>query len=249
MKQAAWFLAISIGLTVLLYVIPYGHQIGYPLMLVSTLVHELGHGIAGVMVGGDFQSFEMWSNGSGVAHVVGYDGRFARAFVSAGGLCGPAVAAALGFAMARGEKRSRWMLGVLGVLLVLADIVIVRSLFGWFFVAIFAALLLAVSLRASAWASQLTLLFLSVQLALSVFSRGDYLFTDTAHTGAGTFPSDVANMSSALFLPYWFWGALCGGFSVLTLLAGAWLFLRSSRVTAGVAVDGHSLTPSVPRRH
>lgn len=116
---------------------------------------------------------------------------------------------------------------VLGVALLVADVWIVRNVFGWFFVTLFAAALLAVSLRASAWASQLTLLFLSVQLALSVFSRGDYLFKATANTAGGTFPSDVANMSSALFLPYWFWGAVCGAFSVLTLAVGAWLFLRS----------------------
>lgn len=244
-NRAGLFLLVSIAVTVLLYVVPYGHQIGYPLMLVSTLVHELGHGIAGVMVGGDFQSFEMWSNGSGVAHIVGYDGRFARAFVSAGGLCGPAVAAALGFTMARGEKRSRWMLAILGVLLLFADVWIVRSVFGWFFVTLFGATLLMVSLRASSWASQLTLLFLSVQLALSVFSRGDYLFTDTAKTGAGTFPSDVANMSSALFLPYWFWGALCGAFSILTLAVGAWLFLRSNSAKTA----GHSVSPVAPRAH
>jgi len=226
-NRAGLFLLLSIALTVLLYLVPYGHTIGYPLMLVSTLVHELGHGFAGAMIGADFQSFEMWSNGSGVAHVAGYDGRFARAFVSAGGLCGPAVAAALGFAMARGPRRSKAMLAALGIALLIADVWIVRSVFGWFFVTLFAATLLAVSLRASASASQLTLLFLSVQLALSVFSRGDYLFTATANTGGGTFPSDVANMSSALFLPYWFWGAVCGSFSVLTLAAGAWLFLRA----------------------
>jgi membrane-associated phospholipid phosphatase len=67
--------------------------------------------------------------------------------------------------------------------------------------------------------------FLAVQLALSVFSRGDYLFTDVARTGEGTFPSDVANMSSALFLPYWFWGALCGAFSVAVLALGLRAYL------------------------
>lgn len=196
-------------------------------MLVSTLIHELGHGVAGVLVGGDFQSFEMWSNGSGVAHIAGYSGPFARAFVSAGGLCGPAVAAAVGFAMSRGPKRARWTLAVLGGLLLFADVWIVRSLFGWFFVTAFAAIIVAIAWKASAWASQLTLLFLSVQLSLSVFSRGDYLFTATARTGAGNFPSDVANMSSALFLPYWFWGALCGAFSIVVLAVGAWIFLRN----------------------
>jgi hypothetical protein len=226
-SRSGLVLIVSIAVTVLLYVVPYGHVIAYPLMLISTLVHELGHGIAGVMVGGNFQSFEMWSNGAGLAHVVGYDGRFARAFVSAGGLCGPAVAAAVGFVMARGPRRSKWMLGTLGVLLVIADVWIVRSLFGWLFVTLFAAMLLAIAFKASAHFAQMALMFLSVQLSLSVFSRGDYLFTSVANTGAGTFPSDVANMSDALFLPYWFWGAVCGAFSVLVLAVGGWLFLRA----------------------
>ncbi len=224
--RAEIFLAVSIGLTVLLWAVPYGRTIGYPLLLVSTLVHELGHGIAGVLVGGRFESFEMFWNGSGLAHVRGYDGRLARAIVSAGGLVGPAVAAAGGFALARGPRRARGMLAVLGALLLLADLLVVRSVFGWIFVTLFAVALLAVATRASAWASQLVLLFLSVQLALSVFSRGDYLFTDRAHTGGGVFPSDVANMADALFLPYWFWGAVCGAFSIAVLAIGAWLFLR-----------------------
>lgn len=236
--RADLFLLVSIALTVVLWAVPYGRYVGYPLMLLSTLVHELGHGIAGVMVGGSFQSFEMWSNGSGLAHVVGYDGRFARAIVSAGGLVGPACAAAVGFAMARGERRARGMLLVLGVLLLIADVWIVRSIFGWLFVTAFALSLLWVGTRAGGWASQLTLLFLSVQLALSVFSRGDYLFTDKANTGGGVFPSDVANMSSALFLPYWFWGALCGGFSILVLVVGAWSFLREGRGDRAVSHDG-----------
>jgi membrane-associated phospholipid phosphatase len=73
------------------------------------------------------------------------------------------------------------------------------------------------------------LVFLAVQLSLSVFSRGDYLFSEVARTGSGDFPSDVANMADALFLPYWFWGATCGAFSVAVLVVGLWAFLRSAR--------------------
>ena len=76
-----------------------------------------------------------------------------------------------------------------------------------------------------------TVMFVSVQLALSVFSRGDYLFTPNA----GPFPSDVANMATSLFLPYWFWGLVCGGFSLAVLAAGGWFFLRGARNVLGDA--------------
>ena len=70
------------------------------------------------------------------------------------------------------------------------------------------------------------MVFLAVQLALSVYSRGDYLFTRAAVSSAGIGPSDVAVMAAALFLPYWFWGALCGALSLLLLYAGARAFFR-----------------------
>src|SRR5690606_32428044 len=45
----------SIVLTVALYLVPFGQLIGYPLVLLSTLVHEVGHGLAAVLVGGTFE--------------------------------------------------------------------------------------------------------------------------------------------------------------------------------------------------
>ena len=48
-QLSALILLGSILLTVLLfYVIPYGRTIGYPLILLSTLAHEMGHGIAAI---------------------------------------------------------------------------------------------------------------------------------------------------------------------------------------------------------
>jgi hypothetical protein len=74
--------------------------------------------------------------------------------------------------------------------------------------------------------SQGFVVFLAVQLALSVYSRSDYLFTRTAVSSAGTGQSDVAVMAAALFLPYWFWGALCGALSLVLLYAGGKAFFR-----------------------
>src|SRR5690606_25669722 len=117
----------------------------------------------------------------------------------------------------------RWArvgLALVALGLLAAEILVVRNVFGFVFVGLL-VLILGVVLRfGNAWWARFSLVFLAVNLAVSVFTRGDYLFTDTAHTGAGTMPSDVARMSEALFLPYWVWGVICGAISVAALVAG-----------------------------
>jgi hypothetical protein len=219
-------LLYGIGVTVLLYAVPYGHFVAYPLVLLSTFAHEMGHGMAAILAGGSFVKFEMWADGSGVATNIANVGRFGRAFISSGGLCGPAVLAALCFVMARRPRGARAGLYAFGVATLVSCLWVVRNPFGWVFVGALGALSVLVASKASQQKAQLFLVFLAVQLALSVFSRGDYLFTATAATAGGDMPSDVAQMANALFLPYWFWGALCGLFSLAVLVLGVWLFLR-----------------------
>jgi hypothetical protein len=240
--RAARALLIAVAATVILYVIPYGHLIGYPLVLVSTIAHEMGHGIAGVLVGGHFDSFVVGADASGLAHIDGYHGHFAEAFVSAGGLCGPACVALLCFLAARSPRLSRIAVLVAGGFLAFSLLWVVRNFFGWIAVGTLAAALLGLGLRARPETVQTVLVFLAVQLSLSVFSRGDYLFMETARTGAGNYPSDVANMSTALFLPYWFWGALCGAFSVAVLALGVRAYLYA------MLGDAPAATPAPARR-
>ena len=225
-ERARLVLLVSLVLTVLLYVVPYGGYLAYPLMLLSTLAHEMGHGVAALLVGGSFHRFEMWPDGSGVAVWSGEVGPLRRALVAAGGLVGPAVAAAVGFAVGRTIRGARGALIGLAVILALALLLVVRNLFGFLFVGIVLAGSLLAARRASGEIPQLVMVFLAVQLALSVFSRGDYLFTAVAETATGTMPSDVGQMASALILPYWVWGLGCGAVSVLVLIYGLKVFWR-----------------------
>jgi hypothetical protein len=216
----------SSALTLTLYWMPELRVLSYPLVLLSTLAHELGHGIAALIAGGEFSSFELFTDGSGVA-TTGVDGRFARAFVSAGGLVGPSIAAVLLFVLGKTPDRARFGLSLIAGALLAALPLIVRNLFGGFFVVTVAALCAVIAWRGSPLFSQLTLVFGGTQLALSVYSRGDYLFTPVAATSFGTLPSDVAQISEALLLPYWFWGILCGAFSAAVLLFGVKYYWRS----------------------
>ncbi len=221
-----WFLALSTLITFGLYVIPFGSFVAYPLLMLSTMVHEMGHGLTALAVGGNFNSFQMWSNGSGVAQIGGYSNRFASALVSAGGLLGPACAAALGFVLSRKEALARLAFSVLGAFLIASEFLWVRNSFGWIFVGCLAAIYLWLAQQRTGWLAQAALVFFSLQLSLSVFSRADYLFTPVAYTAEGVMPSDVAQIANVLWLPYWFWGGACAVFSGLVLLLGLRVALK-----------------------
>lgn len=219
----------SAVVTLALYLIPFGRFLAYPLMLLSTLVHELGHGIAALVVGGEFHKFVMFADGSGVASAGGVMPGWRSAVVSAGGLVGPALLAAVCFLFVRRARASQILLGLLGLAALAAEILVVRNAFGLVFVGALVAGIAWVIVRRSKEDAQVVLAFLAVQLAASVFSRGDYLFVAEAKTGAGTLPSDVASMANSLGGTYWMWGAVCGLFSVLVLAGGLWFALRSPR--------------------
>lgn len=227
-SRAAWLaLLLATGLTLLLYMIPYGRWALYPLLLISTVVHELGHGLVALAVGGQFHSLQIWWDASGVAQYSGPFSRLDQAAIAAGGLLGPAAVAGLLFICGPHLRACRIVLGVSAGILALACLLWVSNLFGWLFVATLAALLLFTALKApDGWAQFITV-FLAVQLALSVFARGDYLFTGTAVTAAGTMPSDVGQIAQALGLPYLFWGALIALCSLALLAFGLRRYVHS----------------------
>jgi len=217
-------LAWSIALTVALYLVPFGQLLAYPLVLLSTLVHETGHGLAAIAVGGGFERFVMFPDASGMAFSSGVEPGWRQALVAAGGLVGPALVAGLAFVAARRESLSRAFLVLMSLAAVVLLVLVIRNPFGIGFAGVLITLLGWLGLRGSASTAQVATVFMAVQLSLSVFSRGDYLFVKEAQTGAGTAPSDVSLIANALGGPYWAWGLACGAFSVLVLVAGVWAF-------------------------
>jgi hypothetical protein len=224
---ARTMLLVSAAITLLLYMLPFGRLLARPLLLLSTVAHEMGHGITCLLLGGDFQRLMMWSDGSGVSQMdVSRFGRLRQGLTLAGGLVGPAVAAALCFALGRTSHGARWCLLGLGFLLVGTEILVVRNAFGLVFVGLVAAGCLFGGFRATPAVAQLAVIFLAVQLALSVFSRADYLFTRAAKNPTGLYPSDVQRMEEILFLPYWFWGGVCAAFAIAVVAWGLRLYWR-----------------------
>ena len=104
--------------------------------------------------------------------------------------------------------------------------------------------LAALALRGTPDVLQWSSLFIAVQLGLASFSRADYLFTAVAQTSAGPMPSDVAQIETALWLPYWVWGAGLAALSGILLSLSTWWFLRSWVQARGP--DAHADSRSSP---
>jgi hypothetical protein len=233
-STARWALVISALATIALFKIPGLDVIARPLLYLSTLVHEMGHGVGALLSGGEWRDFHMFEDGSGYATTTrGSD--FAAALTCAAGLVGPAVAAAVFMLMGLRARLARYALAATGLFFALSLVLWVRGSFGIAFVALVAATCLGIALKGSDEVSRVSLLFFATQLALSVYSRGDYLFVDYVDgqmSDGKRAASDVQMMSDALGGPYWFWGIVCAAFSAAVLLGALWFYVRQPRARA-----------------
>ena len=228
-RQAWQSIALALGLTLALIWIPQLYWVGWPLLLGSTLAHELGHGLAALALGGRFESLDLYADGSGVAAYRAAFGRSEIALVAAAGLLGPPLASFLLFLSGRNSRSSHIGLGLLGSVLATVAVLWAANLLTVIYCAVLAAMLLLAAFFSSPRVCQVITVFMAVQLGLASFNRADYLFTESARTGQGVMLSDVGQIAAAWWLPYWVWGALLAAATGLLLIGGIWGFVRALR--------------------
>ena len=136
-------LLLAVASVVVAWQLPYGPQALYPLSLLATFAHEMGHGLAAILVGEGFDRLLLHADGSGLAEWSGNPGRLARTAIAAGGLLGPSVAGVALLLFAGSPRSARILLGAIGAGLVLCVLLWVRNPFGIAFLlaaaAVFAA--------------------------------------------------------------------------------------------------------------
>lgn len=232
-RQAQLTLWSAAALTLLLYFLPWfipgAGLLALPLMWLSTLCHELGHGLMALALGGQFESLALHINGSGVAYHRGAFGDVERALIAAAGPMGPPLTALGLFAAARRPGSAHRALWLLGGLFALALLLWVRNLFGLLFVGALSVAVLLLAWRGGAWLAQIAAAFIALQMSLSSFSSADYLFSAGAATSSGSLPSDTTQIAMALGLTYWIWGALLALVSLAVLWLGIKIFVAAAR--------------------
>ena len=212
-SSRAALITAAIVTLVLEHFIPFGGLVVYPFTLLTTWVHETGHGLLALAVGGHFRSLEIFWDASGVAHTVENPG-WPIAVVCLGGLLAPPLVGAIVLAVARALSLALW----------------VRSPAGYFAVPLVAALLVAVVLRGSPNRRLVAAHFLAVQLALDTLGRMlHYVFVPTAMSGGHESRSDIALIADNLGGHYLLWGLLVAGVALALLAAGLWAAWRKPR--------------------
>jgi len=203
--------------------VPLGRLLLYPFTLLSTWVHEMGHGVTALLCGGEFARLDIFADASGIAHSAVVPG-IRQALVAAGGLLGPPVIGAACLLLARRAARPLLYL-LVGALLVSLPLW-VRTGIGWLTVGGL-GLGLALLTRFLDDSGRLFLAqFIGLLLALDTLSRGDYLFMTAAQVGGKLHPSDVSAIARVMGGPVVFWGGLIAAISAVAVGIGLYSVLR-----------------------
>jgi hypothetical protein len=207
-------------LTILAWALPFGHWVIYPLSLLATWAHEMGHGVFSLVSGGEFIQLEVFANLGGLAIT-----KPGGALTSAGGLVAAPILGAIIIALGPRPAWSRGILIGMGVLLLLSLALWVRNPFG-----VIAVGFLALSFGAAAWKFETKYRFVlvqlvGIQLALSALFNWRYLFTKKIEMKEQLIFSDTGAIGEAIGGPYWLWGGLILIFN-LALLYGAYRLVK-----------------------
>jgi len=215
--------------------VPFGGVLLYPFTLLATWVHEMGHGLTALAVGGSFERLEIFADASGLAHTRNAGGTV-DALVCLGGLVAPAFVGAAILATCRGPRRARVVLVALAALLVGSLAVWVRSVAGVIAIPLVAGVVVGFVVWGSPRERMFLAQFLGLRLALDTLGRGmDYLFSDTATVDGTKSASDIARVAQGLGGPRLLWSIAVAALCVVVLGAGlfaAWRRAPGARATA-----------------
>lgn len=200
--------AICVGVSLT----PWGPLALYPFTLFTTWVHECGHAVMAVLVGGSVSSITIEPDTSGLTRSLIPASRIARGLVSSAGYLGASVVGCCLLAASRVERRARPILWSVGAFMLLTLVLWIRNAFGAFVVIAWAAALLLIARKGtSGRVAGFLLSVLAIQVALNAVLGIRTLFLVHGH-------SDAQTMASLFLAPAWFWAALWMAISVAMLL-------------------------------
>ncbi|MBY6217480.1 M50 family metallopeptidase [Qipengyuania aquimaris] len=209
-RREITLLVVMGACSILLWGSPYGGYLLYPFSILATWFHEMGHGLAALAFGYDFERLVIFQNGSGYALYTTMDSpsRLSQAMIAGAGLIGPTLAGCLLILASARRAATRSALVILGLVLIGSTLIWVRSMTGWIVLPLLGVASLAIAFKGREQWRRFAVQFLGVQGCISIYRDFGYLFSEGFVRGGQAQLSDTGVISQALFLPYWFWGGL-----------------------------------------
>ena len=215
------WLWVAVAVSMAVSLTPWAQVLLYPFKLFTTWVHECGHALMTVLVGGRVTSITIEPNTSGLTQSLVPVGRVARGLVASSGYLGAALVGCLLMAAARVEKWAHVILMGLGVFMLFTLAIWMRNLFGGAVVLAWGVALIALARKGMGNAPRFLLSLLAIQVALnSVFDIRVLFLIDRRQ-------SDAATMARLFLLPSWVWATAWMLMSVAMLGATLWTTRRS----------------------
>jgi hypothetical protein len=210
--------AVAVSLVVSLT--PWAQFLLYPFKLFTTWVHECGHALMTILVGGRVTSIAIEPDTSGLTQSLVPLGRVARGLVASSGYLGAAVVGCLLMAATRVEKWAHVILLTLGACMLFTLVLWMRNPFGFGIVLAWGVALVALARTGIGNAPRFLLSLLAIQVALnSVYDIRVLFLIDRGQ-------SDAATMARLFLLPSWMWATAWMLMSVAMLGATLWTTRR-----------------------
>ncbi len=197
-------------LIIVIWQVPWLNLLVYPFRLFGTFVHELSHGMAAILTGGQFHRFAVETDLSGVAWSAGG----VRVIVSSAGYIGSAIAGGVLILLYQRLLSSRVLLIALGALLAIMCVLFVRNFFGVASGLGLSALLLLAGVRLSSSWRDLLLMTLGLQLILDGYNS---LFTVLSLSTDSATHTDAHTMAQLTLVPASIWVLIWMGLSTAVL--------------------------------
>lgn len=212
-KETLTLIGLAGVVSLLIAILPFVGLLNYPFRLLLTIVHELGHGLAALLTGGEFLNFVVHPNGAGLAHTAG-GWRF---IVIPAGYLGVALFGALLILIGRNHRWSRITLGVIGGGMILLSIRYgIPSIFAGYIGSgllttlsgfIFGGLFVWVAVKAAPGWIIFLIHLIAIQAILTAFS--DLVGLIGISTNFFSAPAnDAASMAELTFIPAIVWAVL-----------------------------------------
>jgi hypothetical protein len=214
-SSATWLWAAA-GVSLALSLTPWADTALYPFRLFTTWVHECGHALATVLVGGQVSWIVIRPDGSGVTASLVPDSRLPRAIVASAGYLGAALIGCLLIAATRVPRRADALLGGVGTFMLVTLLVWIRNPFGAAVVLAWASCLLLLARRGIGATAQFLVGLLAIQVALNAVYDIRVLYLVDGS-------SDAVTMARLFLLPAWLWATVWMGVAVAMLAGTLWV--------------------------